>query len=153
LSSAIRATGGEATMTGQPGDQMKIVIYYAVWATLCAAAAGVAISVIHTGFFSYNPGRSWLVHTFVNDVLTAALLAAGQGAVALVTGSVLVQLGRTLRATVLLGLLVGAVDFVMNFVQMAVPATELGWVPDLVILTLATVVLTVLGSRSSAAPL
>jgi len=140
-------------MTGQPGDQMKIVIYYAVWATLCAAAAGVAISVIHTGFFSYNPGRSWLVHTFVNDVLTAALLAAGQGAVALVTGSVLVQLGRTLRATVLLGLLVGAVDFVMNFVQMAVPATELGWVPDLVILTLATVVLTVLGSRSSAAPL
>jgi hypothetical protein len=140
-------------MTGQSGDQMKIVIYYAVWATLCAAAAGVAISVIHTGFFSYNPGRSWLVHTFVNDVLTAALLAAGQGAVALVTGSILVQLGRTLRATVLLGLLVGAVDFLMNFVQMAVPATELGWVPDLLILTLATVVLTVLGSRSSAAPL
>ncbi len=140
-------------MAGQPGDQMKIVIYYAVWATLCAAAAGVAISALHVGFFSYNPGRSWLVHTFVNDVLTAALLAAGQGAVALVTGSVLVHLGRTLRATVLLGLLVGALDFVMNFVQMAVPATELGWIPDLLLLTLATIVLTVLGSRSSAAAL
>jgi hypothetical protein len=140
-------------MTGHPGDQMKIVIYYAVWATLCAAAAGVAISVIHVGFFSYNPGRSWLVHTFVNDVLTAALLAAGQGAVALVTGSVLAHLGRELRATVLLGLLLGAFDFLMNFVQMAVPATELGWVPDLLLLTVAAIALTVLGSRPSAAPL
>ncbi|HYK81893.1 MAG TPA: hypothetical protein VEU55_01995 [Gemmatimonadales bacterium] len=126
---------------------MKIVVYYAAWATLCAALAGVAISIVHTGFFSYNPGRSWLLHTFVNDVFTAALLAAGQGAVALATGSALAQLGRGLHGTVLLGLLVGAFDFVMNFVQMAAPATELGWVPDLVILALAAIVITVLGSR------
>jgi hypothetical protein len=134
-------------MAGDPGDRMKIVIYYALWATICAAAAGAAISLIHTWFFSYNPGRSWLVHTLVDDMLTAALLAAGQGAVALVSGSLLSHLGRGLHGTVLLGLLVGAVDFVMNFVQMAVPATELGWVPDLLILAAITIAITVLGSR------
>src|SRR6267142_1957440 len=106
-------------MAGDTGDRMKIVIGYAVWATLWAVAVGVA---------------------------------AGQGAVALVTGSVLTQLGRGLRATVLLGLLVGLFDFVMNFLQMAVPRTELGWVPDLVILAAATIVITVLGSRSTSAP-
>jgi hypothetical protein len=138
-------------MTSDTGGPMKIVIYYAVWATLCTAAAGVAISFIHTWFFSYNPGRSWVVHTLVSDLLAAVLLAAGQGAVALVTGSLLAQLGRGLQQTVLLGLLVGAFDFVMDFVQMAAPATELGWVPDLLILAAATIVITALGSRASAA--
>src|SRR2546429_145157 len=44
-------------MAGDTGDRMKIVIGYAVWATLCAAAAGVAISLIHTWFFSYHGSR------------------------------------------------------------------------------------------------
>jgi hypothetical protein len=138
-------------MASDTGDRMKVVIYYAVWATLCAALAGAAISLIHTWFFSYNPEKSWLVHTLVSDLLTAALLAAGQGAVALVTGSVLAQLGRGLHGTVLLGLLIGAFDFVMDFVQMALPATELGWVPDLLILAGVTAGITALGSRASAA--
>jgi hypothetical protein len=137
-------------MASEPGDRMRIVIYYAVWATLCAGAAGAAISLIHTWFFSYNPGRSWLVHTLVSDIETAALLAAGQGAVALVTGSVLAHFGRGLQGTALLGLLVGAFDFVMNFVQMALPATELGWIPDLAILAAAAVGITALGSRAAA---
>src|SRR6266702_1022581 len=81
-------------MVSETGDRMKVVIYYAVWATLCAVVAGIAIALIHTWFFSYNPGRSWLVHTLVSDILTAMLLAAGQGAVALVTGSLLARLGR-----------------------------------------------------------
>ncbi len=138
-------------MANDAGGRMKVVIYYAVWATLCAAAAGVAISFIHTWFFSYNPGRSWVVHTLVSDLVAAVLLAAGQGAVALVTGSLLTQLGRGLQQTVLLGLLVGAFDFVMDFVQMAAPATELGWVPDLLIFAAATITITALGSRASAA--
>jgi hypothetical protein len=137
-------------MASNTGDRMKIVIYYAAWATICALAAGIAISLIHTWFFSYNPGKSWLVHTLVSDVLTAALLSAGQGAVALATGSLLAQLGRRLHGTVLLGLLVGAFDFVMDFVQMAAPATELGWVPDLLILAAVTAALTALGSRAAA---
>jgi len=45
-------------MAGDSGDRMKIVIGYAVWATLCAAAAGVAISLIHTWFSATTrPGR------------------------------------------------------------------------------------------------
>ncbi|OLC07909.1 MAG: hypothetical protein AUH34_00560 [Gemmatimonadetes bacterium 13_1_40CM_70_12] len=71
---------------------------------------------------------------------------------ALVTGSVLAQFGRPLQRTVLLGLLVGVFDFAMYFLQMAVPATELGWRPDIVILALASATITLLGIvRASAA--
>ena len=139
-------------MAGDTGDRMKIVIGYAVWATLCAVAAGVAISLIHTWFFSYHATRPGFWRTLLEDAAVTVGIAAGQGAVALVTGSVLTQLGRGLRATVLLGLLVGLFDFVMNFLQMVVPRTELGWVPDLVILAAATIVITVLGSRSATIP-
>jgi hypothetical protein len=139
-------------MAGDTGDRMKIVIGYAVWATLCAVAAGLAISLIHTWFFSYHATRPGFWRTLLEDAAVTVGIAAGQGAVALVTGSVLTQLGRGLRATVLLGLLVGLFDFVMNFLQMAVPRTELGWVPDLVILAAATIIITVLGSRSATVP-
>ncbi len=138
-------------MSTDPGDRMKIVIGYAVWATLCAVVAGVAISLIHTWFFAHEPGRVGFWRTLFEDAAVTVGIAAGQGAVALVTGSIVTQLGRGLHATVLLGLLVGLFDFVMNFLQMAVPATELGWVPDLVILAAATIVITVLGSRSATA--
>src|SRR5881397_4337458 len=130
-------------MAGDTGDRMKIVIGYAVWATLCAAAAGVAISLIHTWFFSYHGSRPGFWRTLLEDAAVSVGIAAGQGAVALVTGSLLAQLGRGLHVTVLLGLLVGAFDFVVNFLQMAVPSTDLGWVPDLVILAVATIVITV----------
>ena len=139
-------------MSTDSGDRMKIVIGYAVWATLCAVVAGVAISLIHTWFFAHVPGRVGFWRTLFEDSAVTVAIAAGQGAVALVTGSILTQLGRGLHATVLLGLLVGLFDFVMNFLQMAVPATELGWVPDLVILAAATILITVLGSRSASAP-
>jgi len=129
------------------GERMKIVIGYALWTTLCAAAAGVALSLVHTWFFSYHPSRPGLWSTLFEDVVTTLGIAAGQGAVALVSGSVLAQLGRPLHATVLLGLVVGLFDFVMNFLQMAVPRTELGWVPDLVILAGATVAITAFGAR------
>jgi hypothetical protein len=132
-------------------DARRIAVYYAVWATLCAAAAGIAVALIHTWFFSYNPGKSALMHTLFGGVVTALAIAAGQGAVALVTGSVLAQVGRTLNFTVLLGLLIGLFDFVMYFLQMAVPATELGWVPDIAILVVATVAITVTGARAPAA--
>ena len=128
-------------MSTDTADRMKIVIGYAVWATLCAAAAGVAISLIHTWFFSYHATRPGLWRTLLEDAAVTVGIA-----------SVLTQLGRGLHATVLLGLLVGLFDFVMNFLQMAVPATELGWVPDLVILAVTTIVITVLGSRSASAP-
>ena len=130
--------------------RIRIAVYYAVWATLCAAAAGVVVALIHTWFFSYNPVKSALMHTLFGGIVTALAIAAGQGAVALVTGSVLAQFGRTLNYTVLLGLLIGLFDFVMYFVQMAVPATELGWVPDVAILVVATVAITLIGARTPA---
>jgi len=131
-------------------QRMRVVVYYAVWATLCAAAAGMVIGLIHTWFFSHITSRSGMVHTLVTDVLTSLAIAAGQGAVALVTGSVLAHFGRTLRLTLLLGLLLGAFDFVMYFLQMAVPATELGWTPDLLILVAAAIGITLLGMQKPA---
>jgi len=136
-------------MTTDATGRMKIVIYYAIWATICAAVAGLVIAGLHTWFFSYIPSRSGLLFTLLSDAVTALAIAAGQGAVALVTGSVLRQFGKGLQRTVLLGLLIGAFDFAMYLVQMAVPATELGWRPDIVILALASATITLLGVRSS----
>ena len=136
-------------MTTDATGRMKIVIYYAIWATICAAVAGLVIAGLHTWLFSYIPNRSGLLFTVLSDAVTALAIAAGQGAVALVTGSVLAQFGKGLQRTVLLGLLIGAFDFAMYLLQMAVPATELGWRPDLVILALASATITLLGARSS----
>lgn len=129
----------------------RIVIFFAVWAAICAAVAGLAVALIHTAFFSFNPGRSAVIETFFSGSVAAVGIAAGQGAVALVTGGLLARLGRTLQYTLLLGLLIGVFDFAMYFLQMVVPATELGWIPDLVIIVVVTVAITVAGSRRAAA--
>src|SRR4051812_37155189 len=135
----------------ESSDRTRIVIYYAIWATICSALAGLAVALIHTWFFSYNPGRSAVIETLFSGAVAAVALAAAQGAVALVTGSLLVGLGRTLQFTVLMGLLIGVFDFVMYFVQMAVPRTELGWTPDLIIIVAVTAAITAAGSRRVAA--
>ena len=135
----------------ETGDRTRIVIYYSIWATICAAGAGLAVALIHTWFFSYNPGRSAVIETLFSGAVAAVGIAAAQGALALVTGSLLARLGRTLQFTLLLGLAIGVFDFVMYFVQMAVPATELGWIPDIAIIVAVTVAITVAGSRRLAA--
>jgi len=132
-------------------DRMRVVVYYAIWTTICAAVAGTVVALIHTWFFAFNPGRSAVIQNLVQGIVTALAIAAGQGAVALVTGSLLAQLGRSLHYTVLLGLSIGAFDFVMYFLQMAVPKTELGWTPDIVILVVVTAVITAAGSRRATA--
>jgi len=130
-------------------DRMKIVIWYAAWATVCAAVAGIAIALAHTWFFSYTPTRAARMWTLIEGIETSLALAAGQGAVVLVTGGLLAQLGRALQGTVLLGLLLGLFDFVMYFLQMAIPRLELGWVPDIAILVVVTIVITLLGARGA----
>jgi len=132
------------------GDRMRVVVYYAIWATICAALAGTVVALIHTWFFAFNPGRSAVIQSLVQGIETALAIAAGQGAVALVTGSLLTRLGRSLNYTVLLGLSIGAFDFVMYVLQMAVPAMELGWGPDIAILVVATIAITLLGARTPA---
>jgi len=135
----------------ETGDRIKVVVYYAVWATICAALAGIAVALLHTWFFSYHVGRSGFLQTLVSDIETALAIAAGQGAVVVLTGSVLARFGRSLEKTVLLGLLIGVFDFVLNFVQMVVPRTELGWGPDIVILAVAAAGITAYGAEKTPA--
>ncbi len=135
----------------ETGDRTRIVIYYSIWATICAAGAGLAVALIHTWFFSYNPGRSAVIETLFSGAVAAVGIAAAQGALALVTGSLLARLGRTLQFTLLLGLAIGVFDFAMYFLQMVVPAIELGWIPDIAIIVAVTVAITVAGSRRLAA--
>lgn len=135
----------------ESSDRSRVVIYYSIWATICAAVAGLTMALIHTWFFSYHPGRSAVIETLFSGSVIAVAIAAAQGAVALVTGRVLAQLGRTLNYTLLLGLLIGLFDFVMDFLQMTVPVTEFGWIPDLIIIVVVTVAITVAGSRRSPA--
>src|SRR3989449_11614258 len=125
-------------MSTDTGDRMKIVIGYAVWASLCAVVAGVAISLIHTWFFAHEPGRGGFWRTLFEDGVRTVAIAAGQVAVALVTGSLLAHVGRALHVTVRLGLLVGAFDLVATFLQMAVPSVDLRWGPNRLLLAPAT---------------
>lgn len=129
----------------------RVVIAYAIWATICAALAGVVMAFIHTQFFSYVPSRTAFMSTLLGGIATTSAIAAGQAAVILLTGSILVRRGFTLQGTVLLGLLIGAFDFFMNLLQLIVPALEPGWAWDLVILAVATVGITMLGARRVAA--
>ena len=138
-------------MASDISDRMKIVIYYAAWATICAAVAGVAMSLIHTAFFSYVPSRIAFMETLAGGIAVTLAIAAGQAAVILVTGGILVRFGFTLQGTVLLGLLVGAFDFLLNLVQLLVPALEPGWRWDLIIVAAATVGITALGARRTGA--
>src|SRR5258705_2185981 len=99
----------------ETGDRTRIVIYYSIWATICAAVAGLAVALIHTWFFSYNPGRSAIIETLFSGVVAAVWIAAAQGALALVTGSLLARLGRTLQVTLLLRLAIVLFDFLRHF--------------------------------------
>lgn len=134
-------------------DRIRIVGAYALWAAVCAGLAGAAVALLHTALFSYVPTRSAFVETLLGDLAVALALAVGQGALALAVGGLAARWSRTLRYTVLLGLLIGLFDLAMYLVQMLVPATELGWGPDLAILAAATVAITLLGTtRDAAAP-
>ncbi len=135
----------------ETSDRMRVVVYYAIWATLCAAVAGTVVALINLWLFTSGLGKSVAMETLFHGIERALAIAAGQGAVALVTGSVLARFGRGLNLTVLLGLVIGAFDFVVNLLQIAVPATELGWVPNITIFVVAMVAITLIGARTPAA--
>jgi len=130
--------------------RVKVVTYYAAWVALCGFVGGLVVAGVHTAGVAMATGADqWIV--IFGDAATVAAIAAGQGLVALATGLVVHALGRTLRATVLLGLIVGGVDCGLYLLQMLVPATELGWGPDLAILAALVVLVTAAGSvRASA---
>lgn len=132
-------------------DQSRVVVWFAVWATVCAAVAGIVVLLFDTYIFSHLVHRAAIIHNLVDEGSGVLAISAGQGAVALVTASALMQLGRALQPTVLLGLLIGVFDFVFDLLQVFVPATEVEWKWKLVISLLAVVVITIAGSRKPAA--
>src|SRR3989441_10006019 len=103
----------------ESSDRMKVVIYYAVWATICAAAAGIAVALLHTWFFSYHVGRSGFLQTLVGDIEAALAIAAGSGAVAGLMGSVVGPHGGGFVETLLLRPRLGLVAFGLNFLPFA----------------------------------
>src|SRR5258708_31070253 len=52
----IPAAGG-GVMANAAGEQTRGVVWYAVWATICAAAAGLLVSPRHTRVLSSPPGQ------------------------------------------------------------------------------------------------
>ena len=91
-------------------------------------------AAVHTIIASGGPlSFAWMLTT---DVLTVAAIGAGQGFTAAATA---LARGRgehyiSPRRGAVGALVVGAFNGLMYFVQMAVPATELGWTLDLLIL-------------------
>src|SRR5438067_12706851 len=94
-------------------SRTTVITYYAIWATICAAVAGFVVALIHTSFFSYHPGRSAFLETLFSGAAAADGIAAAQGALAVVTGSLRGRLGRTLHYAFQLGLVLGLCDFGM----------------------------------------
>ena len=125
--------------------RLRVGTYYAAWAAVCATVAGSLVAVVHTLFFSTNPDAAAFLRTLGGDLATALGLALGQGVVAFLTAALLAALGWGVRYTVLLGLVIGLFDLGMYLLQMTVPATELGWGPDLAVLAAATALITVAG--------
>jgi hypothetical protein len=128
-------------------DQSRVVVWYALWATVCGAVAGIVVLLFDTYLFSHLVHRAAIIRNLVDEGSGVLAIAAGQGALALVTASALMQFGRSLQPTVLLGLLIGAFDFGFDLLQVFVPSLEVEWKWKLVIGLLAAVVLTVSGSR------
>ena len=126
-------------------ERLKVGVYYAIWAAVCASVAGTLVAVVHTLFFNTNPDAAAFLRTLGGDLATALGLGVGQGVVAFVVAALLAALGRGLRYTVLLGLVIALFDLGMYLLQMTVPATELGWGPDLAVLAAATGLVTVAG--------
>ena len=130
-------------------DQSKVVVWYAVWATVCAAVAGIVVLLFDTYLFSHLVHRAAIIRNLVDEGSGVLAISAGQGALALVTASALMQFGRALQPTVFLGLLIGAFDFLFDLLQVFVPSLEVEWKWKLVIGLAAAIVITASGSRSN----
>lgn len=130
-------------------DRSSLVVWYAAWATVCAVVAGIVVLLFDTYLFSHLVHRAAIIRNVIEEGSGVLAISAGQGAVALVAAGALVQFGRSLQATVLLGLLVGAFDFVFDLLQVFVPSLEVDWTWKLLIGLAAALVITVAGSRKA----
>jgi hypothetical protein len=133
-------------MVMEPADRTRVAVWYAVWATACGAVAGIVVLLFDTYLFSHLVHRAAVYRNLLEEGGGVLAIAAGQGAVVLVTSGALLQFGRALNATVLLGLLIGVFDFVFDLLQVFVPSLEVDWTWKLIIGLAAGLAITIAGS-------
>jgi hypothetical protein len=117
-------------------DDLRPAAFTGASTAVMGTLGGLAPAAVHTIMAATGPlSLAWLATT---DVAVVAGIALGQGIAATVTalargkGIWYISPKRGFAAS----LAVGAFNGLMYLVQMAVPATELGWIPDLAILAL-----------------
>lgn len=115
-------------------DDLKPAAFTGASTALLGTAGGLLPAAVHTILSAGGPlSFAWLLTT---DVAVVAAIGIGQG---LAAGATALARGRgehyiSPRRGLLGALAVGAFNCLMYFTQMAVPATELGWTLDLLLL-------------------
>ncbi|MBI1722664.1 MAG: hypothetical protein HYR48_02010 [Gemmatimonadetes bacterium] len=115
-------------------DDIKPAGFTGAATAVLGTVGGLMPAAVHSIIVSGGPlSFAWMLTT---DVLTVAAIGAGQGLTAAATA---IARGRgehyiSPKRGLVGALIVGAFNGLMYFVQMAVPATELGWTLDLLIL-------------------
>jgi hypothetical protein len=115
-------------------DDLKPAGFTGAATALVGTVGGLLPAAVHSILAAGGPlSFAWLLTT---DVAVVAAIGVGQG---LAAASAALARGRGLhyispKRGLLGALAVGAFNGAMYFVQMAVPATELGWTLDLLIL-------------------
>ncbi len=121
---------------GDLREDIKPAAFTGASTTVMGTVGGLLPALVHSVTTTGEPFSFALMLT--TDVAVVAAIAAGQGLAAAATalargkGEFYISPRRGFVASVA----VGAFNGLMYFVQMAVPATELGWIPDLAILGL-----------------
>jgi hypothetical protein len=115
-------------------DDLKPAAFTGASTAVLGTAGGLLPAVVHTVIAATGPlSIAWLLST---DVAVVAAIGVGQGiaaaAAALSRGKGEYYISP--RRGLLGALGVGAFNGLMYFVQMALPATELGWTLDLLVL-------------------
>lgn len=124
-------------MMGGLSEDLGPAAFTGVATALCGTAGGILPALLHTFGAATDPTSfAWLLSM---NFLTVAAIGAGQGAVATATALARGRGRRYISSKhgVLGALAVGGFDALMYLMQMTIPATELGWTFDLVILGVA----------------
>jgi hypothetical protein len=118
-------------------DDIKPAAFTGLSTAVLGTAGGLLPSLVHTLTAAAGPfSLAWLLTT---DIAVVAAIGLGQGLAAAATALARGRGERYIspRRGLAGAFAVGAFDGLMYLVQMAVPATELGWTGDLLILGLA----------------
>lgn len=115
-------------------DDVKPAAFTGASTAVMGTVGGLLPALVHTLSTAGDPfSAAWLLTT---DVAVVAAIGLGQGVAA---GASALARGRgsfyiSPRRGFVAALAVGAFNGLMYFTQMAVPVTELGWIPDLLIM-------------------